>query len=164
MNVDEDVAELGLLRRRASGPDADIFADPAAVARLEELETRVRLRFAARSGPVEPDSPEPEPEPEPERVVEGTVTVTTAPSAEVSTTVSLSPAERPPRYGWRGALVAGVAAVALLLGVQAAQGPTATPPEAPPLSASDAGPAVIRASDSTETRHVDNPFDTSHAR
>lgn len=44
---DDEVAELAHLRRRAYGPDADIAADPAAVVRLDELETLVRRRFAA---------------------------------------------------------------------------------------------------------------------
>lgn len=39
---DEDAAELAELRRRAYGPGADIADDPAARARLEELEERAR--------------------------------------------------------------------------------------------------------------------------
>ena len=36
-------SELDALRRRAYGPGADIFADAAAVARLQALEELVRL-------------------------------------------------------------------------------------------------------------------------
>ena len=60
MKVDDDVAELAQLRRRAYGPGADIGADPAALARLDELETRIRLRFASpertSAGPATPDT------------------------------------------------------------------------------------------------------------
>ncbi len=55
---DDEVAELAHLRRRAYGPEADIAADPAAVARLDELETLVRRRFVAvpEAGAAVPDA------------------------------------------------------------------------------------------------------------
>jgi hypothetical protein len=40
-----DDAELAELRRRAYGPNADIDADPIALARLDELEESIRARF-----------------------------------------------------------------------------------------------------------------------
>ena len=42
--------ELDALRRRAYGPDADIYDDPVAVARLTALEDLVRLERAPREG------------------------------------------------------------------------------------------------------------------
>lgn len=55
--MDEDAAELKALRRRAYGPDADIHADPTALARLEQLEEQVRReREAALSTAVAPSA------------------------------------------------------------------------------------------------------------
>ncbi|MFZ8758500.1 hypothetical protein ACO03V_13870 [Microbacterium sp. HMH0099] len=57
--MDDEVRdELARLRARAFGPDADITADPAAVARLSELEEQERLRRATApdatpSGPAD---------------------------------------------------------------------------------------------------------------
>ncbi|MGZ8803737.1 MAG: hypothetical protein ACXWZG_00360, partial [Microbacterium sp.] len=168
---DADVAELADLRRRAYGPDADIDTDPAAVARLDELETRARLRFAARSAPGESDL-------EPERRVELTHSLTGAPIPAVGettvTTVVTDPAhaagpagpamERPPRRGRRIALIAGVAAVAVLAVVQATGGSNAPQPAESPLAASEVKPVAMPASDSSETRLVDIPLDRSLAR
>ena len=42
----DEQRELEALRRRAYGPDADIFDDPDALARLTALEDRVRLERA----------------------------------------------------------------------------------------------------------------------
>jgi hypothetical protein len=50
--------ELRMLRRRAYGPAADIAADPAALARLEELEAAVRQAGSAAADP-RPALPEP---------------------------------------------------------------------------------------------------------
>lgn len=67
-----DDGELQALRRRAYGPDADIFGDPAALSRLRELEGKERPvepgpEVAVRdSPPATPESVEfPEPEPAP---------------------------------------------------------------------------------------------------
>ena len=43
----DDDGELAALRRRAFAPDADIASDPAALARLDELEARVRAHVAS---------------------------------------------------------------------------------------------------------------------
>ena len=53
----DSAAELAALRRRAYGPDADIHADAAARARLQELEDALR-RPAARSAAPEATAPE----------------------------------------------------------------------------------------------------------
>lgn len=95
-----EITELDALRRRAYGPDADIFADDEALARLNELEDRVRQdRF-----PPAPDAPSPAGTP-----------ITPSPSrlTQDGAVVSVSPS-RAPR--WHGALVATTAAFALLLG------------------------------------------------
>lgn len=149
--MDDDVAELALLRRRAYGPDADIDADPAAVARLDELETRVRLDFAARAAPPPPESTHDM----------GAVDADVAPTDPAPDAVAAAAAERPRRYGWRIAVACGVAAVAVVMGVEAANGPALPQTEASTLSAP---PAAVWASDTSETRLVDIPLDRSLAR
>ncbi|MEV8239673.1 hypothetical protein AB0O90_05530 [Microbacterium testaceum] len=65
-------SELERLRARAYGPNADIEGDPAAVARLRELEDRERMRTAPLEAEAETeadpgddaDAPQPDPEPE----------------------------------------------------------------------------------------------------
>ncbi len=65
-------SELECLRARAYGPNADIAGDPAAVARLRELEDRERMRTAPLEAEAETeadpgddaDAPQPDPEPE----------------------------------------------------------------------------------------------------
>lgn len=63
-------SELKRLRARAYGPNADIEGDPAAVARLRELEDRERMRAAPLEAETEADpddgtdAPQPDPEPE----------------------------------------------------------------------------------------------------
>ncbi len=49
-------AELQELRRRAYGPDADIETDPAALARLHELEDAAAAKPAATSDPSAPEA------------------------------------------------------------------------------------------------------------
>ena len=53
MMDDETLIELRALRARAYGPDADIDADPAARARLAELESSARAATSA-SEPARP--------------------------------------------------------------------------------------------------------------
>ncbi|MBF9336286.1 hypothetical protein G3N30_08635 [Microbacterium lacticum] len=50
---DPNALELTALRRRAYGPDADIDADPAALARLRKLEEQDRARAAASEARAE---------------------------------------------------------------------------------------------------------------
>ncbi|MBU4464618.1 MAG: hypothetical protein KKH75_02100 [Actinobacteria bacterium] len=46
VSTEDDGDELAVLRHRAYAPDADIEADPRALARLQQLEERVRARHA----------------------------------------------------------------------------------------------------------------------
>jgi hypothetical protein len=182
---DDDVAELADLRRRAYGPDADIHEDPSAVARLDELETRTRRRFAAGNEPGEseaattPGDSAREPKPvassapadspmaEP-AVTEGASPASVTESAGGSAAVVIEPdgaaPARPPRRGRRIALVTGAAAVAVLAVVQATGVATAPEPEETLPAASDVRPAAAAVSDSSETTLVDIPLDRSLAR
>jgi len=102
-------SELDALRRRAYGPGADIFADAAAIARLQELEELVRLE---RFPPELRSDPAPPPEARPE------------PSADTQAVESLavpSP-QRPRAPRWHTGLVAAAAVVALVLGAAAESG------------------------------------------
>ena len=145
--MDDEVTELAALRRRAYGPDADIDGDPAAVARLDELETRARQASA------------PSPAPELEQPVVGSV----APTAAAAVVVN-QPAVPAPRFGWRTAVVAGIGAVAVVVVVQAVAGQSAAPELAvSPQPTVQAEPAVA-ARDASETVLVDIPLDRSLAR
>jgi hypothetical protein len=94
--------ELAALRRRAYGPDADIFADLEAVARLTELEDRGRHdRF-----PVTPDSAAETP------AAQTRAAADSSPAVSDAAVIAVSPA-RAPR--WHGALVAGTAAASVAL-------------------------------------------------
>jgi hypothetical protein len=149
--VDDVVAELALLRRRAYGPDADIDADPAAVARLDELETRVRLDIAARTAPPPSEPP-----------LAFAIGVDVAQIGTAPDTAAAVAPERSRRYGGRIAVACAVAAVAVVMGVQAANGPTVQQTEPSTLSAPEA--AAARVSGSSETRLIDIPLDRSLAR
>jgi hypothetical protein len=95
-----EITELDALRRRAYGPDADILRDGEALARLRELEDRVRQdRF-----PPAPDADVPAATP-------GAASPSLVGSDATVVSVSTS---RTPR--WHGALVAVTTAVAVLLG------------------------------------------------
>jgi hypothetical protein len=106
----DGISELDALRRRAYGPDADIFTDADALARLTELEEQVRCdrsalseepaRDAAAGATSEPSMTEPPAFP-------------VAPTASPAEIVAISPA-RAPR--WHVTLIAATAAIALLLG------------------------------------------------
>lgn len=118
---DEGRAELAVLRRRAFGPDADIFDDPAALERLRALEeivlpppAPVSMPAAAeeRAGtpPDEPDEPDALEQPQPARL-----------SARLQDGVARFTARRPGRIA--SILAAGVviAAVGGAIGWAAAQ-------------------------------------------
>ena len=110
------MTELDALRRRAYGPDADIFGDPGALARLDELEERVRpgrfpVRAAAATAPpaqarTQPTHTAPEPY--------GDAPAATSPPLPAAVTPHSPSRRRAPRL--HGAFVAATAAVALLLG------------------------------------------------
>lgn len=146
--MEDDLAELELLRRRAYGPDADIHGDTQALARLEELEDRARRRIA------------------PETVE--SVTTPAAPRSATSARVgAVSGTTSGPidarRQRWHFALVASAAGIAILLGAQAAQRASS---DAPPADASSvvAPPPATRGTDSSETVLVEIPLAGSVTR
>ena len=141
--MDDEVAELAALRRRAYGPDADIDGDPRALLRLEELENRARLESAALDTPRAGD---------PAHVV--------AEGPAPPTGIDAGPRAR--RLGWRAAAVAaGVAAVAVLVVVQVMGTQTVDPIGE---ASSSATPLVDRAVTGFESTLVDIPLDRSLAR
>ncbi|AZS38377.1 hypothetical protein CVS47_03033 [Microbacterium lemovicicum] len=121
MSVDDD-AELARLRRRAYGPDADIAADPVALARLDELEQ------AARPQP----EPERAPEPDPTPAAAASARLSEAP---VAAAVVPGPSARP-RAQWHLALIAGVGVLAVLMAASAWRGAELEPVAAPSPTAS----------------------------
>lgn len=102
----DGVSELDALRRRAYGPDADIFADPDALARLAELEEQRRRERSALSE-------EPARDAAGDASTEPSTTAPPAPTPAAAEIVAIS-ATRAPR--WHVTLVAATAAIALLLG------------------------------------------------
>ncbi|HYI50664.1 MAG TPA: hypothetical protein VEX42_03735 [Microbacterium sp.] len=92
--------ELDALRRRAYGPDADIFDDEDALARLHAMEERVR---ADRFAPAAQAPP-------------AFASAAAAASAPVTPAATVTPVTTPRAPRWHGALVAATAAVAVLLG------------------------------------------------
>jgi hypothetical protein len=145
--VDDEVAELAALRRRAYGPGADIDGDPAALARLDELETRVRLGIA-------PSGPDVEPEP---AVVPDAVAASTG-AAAVIVNEPDSPA---PRFGRRTVLVAGTVVAAVVVVAVAVGRATSAPVSG---ATPEPAPGAIRVADTSETTLVDIPLDRSLAR
>jgi hypothetical protein len=114
--------ELAALRRRAYGPDADIFADPDALARLTTLEDRMRR---ART-------PSPDADPA-ERARQEAVAPAPVPAAGEPVTVVLTAepaAARAPR--WHARLVTGTAVVAIVLGATAWTASQTAPAASPP--------------------------------
>lgn len=113
----DEQRELEALRRRAYGPDADIYDDADALARLIELEDLLRIERAPRNDPPSPAEPNP-------RALEG-VGVRTAPR----TAVLLGADSRIPRSPrWHIGFITATAVIALLLGAAAwtaGQGPSA---------------------------------------
>lgn len=155
--MDDDVAELAALRRRAYGPDADIHGDPAAVARLEELETRVRLHRA-------PADLEPDPAAEPDTVAAATEPTAATAAIEPAAVIVTGPDAPGPRFRRRTALVAGIAAAAVVIAALVAGQPASAPMGEEPPATPQPAPAVARVADSTETTLVDIPLDRSLSR
>ncbi len=116
--------ELDALRRRAYGPDADILDDPVAVARLSELEERLRRARAVRV----PD------ELRRDDYVGGATadpsTGSNTPAAPRAAVLQEPPAARRTAR-WHSTLVAGTAVVAVLLGVTAWNASEAEGPDQP---------------------------------
>ena len=105
-----EMTELDALRRRAYGPDADIFSDAEALLRLSVLEERVRRTRYPSPAAAPPPSP---------RAAENAEPDAGSPAVPPQATPDepsppLAPGRRAPR--WHSALVAATAAVALLLG------------------------------------------------
>ena len=149
--MDDEVAELAALRRRAYGPDADIDGDPAALARLDELETRAR-RAAAPAGDEEPLPAAAGRDAEPALAASAAVVVGAADQAS-------------PRLGRRTVVVAGIVALAAVIAAQVMTGPASAPQfVASPPPTVQAQPEVVRALDASETTLVDIPLDRSLAR
>ncbi|HXR44125.1 MAG TPA: hypothetical protein VN759_04915 [Pseudolysinimonas sp.] len=114
--------ELDALRRRAYGPDADIYDDPVAVARLTALEDLVRLERAPREHEATTTVPDPATRP-----------VMSAQPGPATLSATLGVASGPPRSPrWHSGLVAGTAAVAVLLGAAAWTAGQAAPADGPP--------------------------------
>ena len=130
----DEQRELAALRRRAYGPDADIFGDPDALARLARLEDRLRLIRTPATAPDLIDAAPTVTLPEETPVAPATVVVESGGS----------PA-RAPR--WHARLVTATAVVALVLG--GAAWTAATTPDAA-LPSGDAKAAAT----ATERRAV----------
>jgi len=114
--------ELDALRRRAYGPDADIYDDPVAVARLTALEDLVRLERAPREHEATTTVPDPATRP-----------VMSAQPGPATLSATLGVASGPPRSPrWHSGLVTGTAAVAILLGAAAWTAGQAAPADGPP--------------------------------
>lgn len=167
--MDEDAAELKALRRRAYGPDADIHADPTALARLEQLEEQVRReREAALSTAVAPSAPGP-------AATGSSASATRAPAPPAPAAVLTDPATAPApesarepappaRRRW---VVAGavlvVGAVIVAGQVWDASRPQASGPRDPgPLPTAE--PTVLRAQDASERTLLEIPLDRSLSR
>lgn len=137
--VDDDATELAELRRRAYGPDADIASDPGALARLTRLEDAARsVRAAVRSLPDGPmpdeptrdgptaDGPVPD-DPTPDDPTPDDPTPDDPMPRESTRATAVSVIGRRDRPRWHGALVLGVAVVAICLAAVGAQSPVVMP-------------------------------------
>jgi len=114
--------ELDALRRRAYGPDADIYDDPVAVARLTALEDLVRLERAPREHEATTTVPDPATRP--------VMSAQPGPATLSGTLGVASGSPRSPR--WHTGPVTGTAAVAVLLGAAAWTAGQAAPADGPP--------------------------------
>ncbi|SFS13456.1 hypothetical protein SAMN04487846_2692 [Microbacterium sp. cf046] len=126
--------ELDALRARAYGPDADISADPVAVARLMELEERVRVaRLDALPQPTAASSPGDD----------SVASEATAGAVSVLVLESAPPgSSRTPR--WHTGLIAVTAVVAVLMGGAAWSENRAGPQQTAALHAKTAAVASER--------------------
>jgi hypothetical protein len=147
-------AELDRLRRRAYGADADIDTDPAALARLVDLEERVRRTFEAPSAAEDERVDAAPPAPVAPASTFPTSTVADPPAAEEPRATVLPPASEAPAPGPRrgkvaliGALALGVVAVgAIAANTEDAAEPAASPPAVSAPAAFGALPEGIRGS------------------
>lgn len=130
-------AELAALRRRAYGPRADIVDDPAALARLTELE---RGALGATRGTAEraaSGSHEPAAAADVAVGPRGSGVALTEPATDIGTAVPppLERIDRPRRHpAWHTAMVVAVAALTLLVGAGASAQTVQSPPVAAPTT------------------------------
>lgn len=133
-------AELDVLRRRAYAPGADIASDPDALARLAELEDRLRRPLEEAVAP--PPLP---------------------PAAAAAPTATATPSP-PRRNGWHVALVACTAAAALILGVSGWEASTAPAAESGAALSPEVADSLAFAKDPDTTvlytLHLDGAFGT----
>lgn len=108
--MDEDAAELQALRRRAYGPDADIHADPSALARLEQLEERARR--AREETLIAPTKPAEAP---PMGSDAGTAATGAAPAGAETAATEAAAETEPGRPRRRSIIVGAVVVVAALI-------------------------------------------------
>ena len=139
-------AELAALRRRAYAADADIQDDPAAFARLAELEDLARLSRATAAAGSAPEHglvrAAADEEPDATAVVAASPLPSNAPAetAITVTAVATTPRTRPRRHA---ALVAGTAVLAVALaGAASAERVPAVPAPDARLAAAFSIPAV----------------------
>ena len=102
----DEQRELEALRRRAYGPDADIFANAGALARLIELEDALRVERTPRGEPTAPDA---EPAPRAGARQAPPVTVVLGDDSPI----------RPRSPRWHTGLISATAVAAVLLGAAA---------------------------------------------
>jgi hypothetical protein len=133
-------AELEALRRRAYGPDADIENDPAALARLVELERRLAPGAAEAPEVAEAaDAASTSPSPPPAGIRDESRPASAGPPP--------APKHRRPRR-WQLALIGGVGLAAMVLGGVGAATTSTRPEAAESRSPSNAQPlpVTVRAS------------------
>ncbi|MET0828101.1 MAG: hypothetical protein ABWY26_01150 [Microbacterium sp.] len=124
--LDAEQGELDALRRRAYGPDADIFDDPVAVERLAALEDHVRLERVPR------DSPSTLTESSPPPLGAGADAPAAAPASDHVTVVIRTGARAPRAARWHTGLVTSTAVIAALLGAAAWSAAQVPPVGEPP--------------------------------
>lgn len=144
-------AELDALRRRAFGPDADIHDDPAALARLIELEDLARLRVAAGATDAAPPPPALE---SPSAGLPIAEPVDAHPVGEKP--FATAPPEPDPlsrrRWTQRATIVTGAVAAAVIVAAVALAPPTTVPlPAAAPSPSGDRPHYAFTANPHSET-------------
>jgi len=138
-------AELDALRRRAFGPNPDLHDDPAAVARLIELEELAQPRITEK--PDAADVPEP-----------SSVSPSDHSPAASGAELPDVPGRRFPAR--RGTLIAGIAAVAVIVGAVVITQPRAEPlPTASPSPRAE--PPYVFTADANSKRLMSIRLDAS---
>ncbi|MEV8370735.1 hypothetical protein [Microbacterium sp. NPDC064584] len=175
--MDEDAAELQALRRRAYAPDADIHADPDALARLEQLEEQVRRAreaalAAAPAAPPAPDTAARAPDAaDPAAAADPSDAADPADAADPGEQDPLSRPdppdrwtegpERPPR---RRHIVVGTVLVVGALIVAGLVLDRTAPPDPEAAAPTPSPQLVLRAQDASERTLLEIPLDRSLSR